>query len=83
MSLLEELAYRGMLAREGQRGQRTEQKKARRKTVLAGPRIEPGVQRMSSMDCAAGWATLRLRSPLSQSMALTDEESDQLLGYFR
>lgn len=51
--------------------------------MLAGPRIEPGVQRMSCMDCAAGWATLRLRSPLSQSLALTDEESDQLLGCFR
>lgn len=83
MSLLEELAYRGMLAREGQRGQGTEQKKARRKTVSAGPQIEPGVQRMSGMNSAARWATLRLRSPLSQSLALTDEESDQLLGCFR
>lgn len=82
MSILEELAYWGMLIR-GQRGQRTEQKKARRETVLAGPRIEIGVQRISSVDGTAVWATLRLRSHLSQSLALTDEESDQLLGCFR
>lgn len=51
--------------------------------MLAGPWIEIGVQRMSSMDGTAVWATLRLQSPLSQSLALTDEESDQLLGCFR
>lgn len=82
MSILEELTYWGMLAR-GQQGQRTKQKKARRETVLAGPRIEPSVPRMSSMDGTVVWATLRLQSPLSQSLALTDEESDQLLGCFR
>lgn len=57
MDLLEEGAYWGPLAREGPWGERTEQKKAKRKVVLAGPWVEPGVQR------ANAWVVLQ-RGPL-------------------
>lgn len=71
MSILEELAYWEMLARR-QQGHRTKQKKARRETVLAGPRIELGVQRMSRMDLTAGWGHSEAPKS-SQSVAGSDQ----------
>lgn len=45
------------LQEKGHGGERTEQKKAKRKVVLAGPWVEPGVQR------ANAWVVLQ-RGPL-------------------